>query len=178
MSRAKGHRPGRRHATPARRVITNTMQVAMGNAQALAPSDVAAQTAIVRTALDSLRKGQHCDQHWRSLADTANMAETLCTMGLGSGPQAEQAINAAQAALAAVWQRHSARGSWTLYPAEIQALEWLPAIHAVQLAACSYGEFERAFHSTSQRIAQARAGNAGPGTVVLGDMGAHQEAGA
>ena len=76
-------------------------------------------------------------------------------------------INEAQAALAAVRTRRAERGTWTLYAAEIDALSWLVALHARQLAECDYGEFDLAFRRTKTRIAQALAGNASPGTRVI-----------
>jgi hypothetical protein len=66
-------------------------------------------------------------------------------MGICSGQQAEAVVHNAQAALAAVQQRHAGGGSWTLYPAELDALHWLAALHAKQLAECDYSEFERAW---------------------------------
>ena len=51
-------------------------------------------------------------------------------------------------------------------------MHWLARLHCtVQLPACSYGEFERAMHTTNRRINQALAGNASPGTtLVVGDV--------
>ena len=37
-----------------------------------------------------------------------------------------------------------------------QALQWLAQLHAVQLAACSYGEFDTAFRRVHERMAQQR----------------------
>lgn len=163
------NRKARRAASP-RRLVANTMALARASVQLLSQKDVDMQCSITRQALDEFRSGLHCVQHWRSLADTANLAETLAEMGLGGGQEAEAAINEAQQALAAVHQRHAARGSWTLYAAEVQALQWLVQLHRVQLANTSYGEFEAAFNRTRNRIQQALAGNAAVGTIVAGDI--------
>ena len=154
-----------------RPVHLNAIEIAINRARKLSSADVSMQSNIMRNALAGLKTGPHQAQHWRSLADTANVAETFEAMGLGSGPQAQQVIDAAQHALAAIQQRHQARGSWALYAAEVDALEMLVALHAVQLAACSYGEFETALTTTHNRVAQARAGNAPAGAIVItGDI--------
>jgi hypothetical protein len=168
-ARARRHHP--RHAA------TNAVEIAINRARKLAAQDVARQNAIVRQAVAEFCCGQHCAQHWRSLADTANISETLAHMGLGAGADALRVINAAQQALHDVHQRHATRGTWTLYADEIDALQWLAQLHLVQLSACSYGEFSDAFHTTANRLQQARAGNAAHGAiVVVGDMPTTAEA--
>jgi len=158
----------RARARQQRPVYLNAHQIAIGRAQRLSDSDVAGQAALMQHALAEYLAGTNCPAHWRSLADTANMAETLAAMGLGCGPDADQIIEQGQEALANAWQRHAERGTWTLYPAEIEALRWLVRLHChTQLPARSYGELETALERTRNRIAQARAGNAARGTVVL-----------
>ncbi len=160
----KAYRPAPVHA--------NIVQRAIGGAGLIHPGEVAAQCQRIQHALQQFSAGQQCPQHWRSLADVANMAETLAAMRLGAGPQAEAVIQQAQQALADVWRRHAQRGSWTLYPAELEALHWLLRLHQTQMAVCSYTEFEEAFQRTTRRIAQARAGNAPPTAhVIQGDIG-------
>jgi hypothetical protein len=159
----KAYRPQPVHA--------NSLDIALNNVRKLSRADVQMQTGIVSTALRQFSAGQHCEVHWRSLADTANMAETLAGMGICSGLQAEAVIDTAQRALAAVRQRHTERNTWTLYAAELDALQWLAALHARQLAECDYSEFERAFTTTSTRVSEARKGNAPRGAIVIeGDL--------
>lgn len=155
----------------ARPAATNAWAIAINRARKLAAADVARQNAIVRQAVADFCRGLHCAGHWRSLADTANMSETLAGMGLGAGPDAERVVNTAQQTLHDVHQRHAQRGTWTLYADEIDSLHWLAQLHQLQLQACSYGEFQTAYTRTANRLAQARAGNAPRGAiVVLGDM--------
>ena len=97
-----------------RPVHSNAMQIALARVKPLTAADVAGQTALVQNALQQFCQGINCDAHWCSLADTANMAETLAGMGLGSGDDATRVIELAQRALADVHQRHTQRGSWTL----------------------------------------------------------------
>jgi hypothetical protein len=157
------------------RVVLNAVEIAINRARPLAAADVAGQKLAMELALREFCRGAHCDAHWRSLADAANMAETLAGMGLGSGDEANHVINTAQKALHDVHQRHAARGTWTLYADEIDALHWLVRLHCTaQLPACSYGEFCDAFTRTQNRLRQALAGNAPAGAlVVAGGLGAN-----
>ena len=154
-------------------VHSNAVQIALARVKPLTAADVAGQTALVQNALQQFCQGINCDAHWCSLADTANMAETLSGMGLGSGDDATRVIELAQRALADVHQRHNQRGSWTLYADEIDALHWLVRLHCTaQLPACSYGELGDAMAATRNRMQQALAGNAPRGALVIdGGMG-------
>lgn len=173
MSRRARTRAGH----PRHRVATNAVQIAINGARVLDEQDVAGQVMLITRALSEFSRGIDCLRHWMCLADAANMAETLASMGIGSGPDAERVIEAAQQALADVHQRHAERGSWTLWADEIEAMGWLVRLHSTQLRAVSYREFDTAFQRTKQRIAQALAGNAQPGArVVVGLMG-HQQTG-
>lgn len=148
-------------------VAANAVQVALSNVRTLARQDVAGQQLLLRTALDEFRRGRDCPHHWRSLADCANVAETLAALGIGAGEQAAQVINAAQRVLHDVAQRHATRRTWALRHDEADALAWLLRLHAVQLEHCDYGEFRRALDITHNRIAQARAGNAPAGAIIV-----------
>lgn len=154
-------------------VHSNAVQIALARVKPLTAADVAGQTALVQHALQQFCQGINCDAHWCSLADTANLAETLAGMGLGSGDDATRVIELAQRALADVHQRHNQRGSWTLYADEIDALHWLVRLHCTaQLPACSYGELGDAMAATRNRMQQALAGNAPRGALVIdGGMG-------
>lgn len=158
----KRYRPGR--------VAVNAAQIAINNVHTLAPQDAAGQRQLLTTALDELRRGQHCATHWRSLADCANVAESLAALGIGAGAQATQAIDRAQRTLHDVAQRHRERGTWAMRHDEVDALEWLIRLHAVQLGACDYSEYCRALDNTHRRISQARAGNAPAGAVIVEGM--------
>jgi hypothetical protein len=165
-----GTRKPRRKYRPGA-VHTNTVQLALRRASKLARADVLGQHKLQQRALAEFAAGQHCAAHWRTLADAANMAETLAGIGIGTGADAKQIINDAQHALAAVAQRHQDRRTWTLYAGELDALRWLIALHGRQLAECSYGEFDAAYTRTANRLSQALAGNAAAdAVVVVGDV--------
>ena len=154
-----------------RRVAVNTMAIASNGARRLSQKDIDGQIGLVRQAVAEFVRGEHCAQHWRSLADTVNLAETLAAARLGAGDEAEQLILAAQQALHDVHLRHACTGSWTLYADEIDALLWLAPLHQAQLEACSFSEFEAAYRRTANRMMQALAGNVAAGTVVVvGDI--------
>ena len=151
-----------------RPVYLNAVQIAIDRARPLAQADVAGQRQILQHALAQFSQGVDCANHWCSLADAANMAETLAGMGLGAGADADRFIEAGQKALHDVQVRQRTRNSWTLYPTELQAIDWLVWLHAtVQLPACSYGEFSDALDRTRNRIQQALAGNAPRGALVI-----------
>lgn len=150
-----------------RAVHNNAVQVAITGAHKLPPQDVARQMALARQALAEFTRAQHCPAHWRSLADVANLAESLALLGIGGGADAQRVIRQAQAALHGVATRHADGRSWTLYADELAALQWLLTLHHMQLGECTYTEFDRAFTATRNRIAQARAGNAPAGAVIV-----------
>ena len=150
-----------------RRAAVNTMEIASSRARKLSREDIDQQMGLVRQAVAEFVRGEHCALHWLSLADTANMAETLAAARLGSGAEVDQVITNAQQVLHDVHQRHASAGSWALYADEIDALLWLAPLHHAQLEACSYGEFEAAYRRTANRMAQALRGNAAVGTIVV-----------
>jgi len=155
----KAYRPKPVHA--------NAHQLAMAKVHKLRQQDLADQFTVLDTALRSFAAGHRCAHHWRSLADAANVCETLAALGICAGTQAQEVIHCAQRVLHDVLQRQRTRGTWTLYPLELDTLYWLLALHKRQLAECDYSEFNRALDLTQARIAQARAGNAPAGAIVI-----------
>lgn len=164
------NRPPRKAYRP-RPAYANAHQIAMAKVYTLQRQLLDVQIDIMALAIDEFVRGVNCPAHWRSLADTANVAEQLSEIGIGSGPQAVLVIATAQTVLHDVHQRHRERGTWTLYAAEQDALRWLKSVHTVQLTHCSHGEFERAMDAAHNKVSQARAGNAPPGAVIVeGDL--------
>ena len=157
----------KRSAYRPREVHTNAVDIAINRVRKLKPADVRMQLHLLHTAVREFAAGQHCARHWLSLADAANMTETLAGVGLCRGVDADLLISEIQQALADVHQRHAERGSWTLYSHEVGSLHWLCRLHETQLKACSYGELEAALRTTAERLCQARAGNAAIGTLVI-----------
>lgn len=161
-----------------RAVASNAIYIAINGARALDPSEVDKHMGLLTRCKEEFAKGLDCERHWCSLADATGMARTLAGMGLGSGPDAELVIDNATTALKDAKDRHAERGTWTLYADEIDALHWLLRVHDIQLRACSFSEFERAFKLTEERARQALAGNASPGAVVVvGEFGERAQAG-
>lgn len=154
----KPHRP---------RPLVNPVQRAITGVQLLGTRDVAMQITLARNALAELGRGHDAGLHWRSLADTANMAESLAALRIGSGADADRIIRSAQRALADIHARLQAGRGRALHHHEVEALQWLISPHRMQLAECSYSEFDRAFRATRERISQARAGNAPRDAIVV-----------
>jgi len=128
---------------------------------------VEAQRRIVDHAVDEFSRGHDCAQHWVSMADAFNVAESLAEIGICSDADSRERIAHAQRVLGEVHLRHKARASWTLHAAELEALRLAAWIHHIQLRHATQSEFERAYRATEQRIAQARAGNAPTGAIVI-----------
>ncbi len=160
------NRPPRKSYRP-RPAYANAHQIAMAKVYTLQRQLLDVQIDIMALAIDEFVRGVDCAERWKHLADTANVAEQLTAIGIGSGPQAIRVIHAAQHALANVAQRWRERGSWTLYAAELDALQWLKSLHREQLSRCSHGEFERAMDAAHTKVSQARAGNAPAGAVIV-----------
>lgn len=155
-----------------RLIATNPVVAAMRRAARLTAADVNQQTAMLHVALEGLlRVDRDAPVHWASLADAANVAETLEGMGLGAGAEARTVIEMAQEALAWWHQERQERGTWALRADErlevADRLSALCALHTIQLRHCSYGEFERAYQRTLERLRQARGGNAPKGAIVI-----------
>ncbi len=150
----------------------NQLHRTIRGAAKLLPADVQRQTSIVTSAIERLlAASKDATDAWRDLADTANIAETLASMRIGGGTDARLVIQSAQEALAYMAQEQAERGTWALRAddrIEIRMrLELLRDLHRTQLSECSYGEFERAFTTTVERLKQAKAGNAPAGAIVV-----------
>lgn len=175
MSRRARERQGAHHAkgrTPGP-VHLNAMHRAMVGASLLPRDDVARVAAGLRLALDEFSRGVHCSTHWRCLADATNVAECLAELRICSDDDSRECIQAGQAALAAVADRHTTRQSWALRADELLALRAAVERHHIQLTLCSFTEYERAIAMVRNRVAQAVAGNAPKGCrVVAGEIGA------
>lgn len=148
-------------------VALNAVEIAINRARKLDVADVTGQMTIVRHALTEFCRGNDCAMHWDNLTVTGSMAEILADAGIGSGDEADNVISEAQQALHDVRIRQIERGTWTLYADEIDALHWLAQLHAVQLSACSYGEFSDALARLQNLQQQARAGNAPASVLVM-----------
>lgn len=124
------------------------------------------QHAMLQTLAD-FRSGQRCAHAWPVMVDALNIAENLSQLGIASDDDSRQRITAGMDVLANVLDRHTTRGSWTLYPAELTALDDAIWTHNVQMAHCSRLEYDKAVQMTQRRAEQALAGNAGAGVRVL-----------
>lgn len=177
MSKSK-HRPARAYRPGP--VHLNAVEIALRRTRLLSAADIDAQRTRAIANIDGLTLGAGlavlakpgddaaCLVHWQSLADVGNVAETMASMGLGSGPQADEIITTAQIALRDVFLKRQIMGVWALEEPQVDALRWLVALHCgTQLKAASYGEFERAYVTTENRQLGVLSGNGPPGAIVV-----------
>ena len=75
-----------RNAHP-RRCALNSIEIAINGARRLSAADVDGHLLLITRAKDEFSRGIDCQRHWLSLADTANVAETFASMGLGRGDE-------------------------------------------------------------------------------------------
>lgn len=132
--------------------------------------DVVRVKAMLSQALRDFSQASQCSHNWAVMADALNVAEALSDQRIASDDNSRRMIRAAMEALAAVRTRFDAGGSWTLRATELQALDDGLFIHGVQLEHCCYREYEAALTRAKNVCAQALAGNAPPGVLVLGDL--------
>ncbi len=158
-----------------RPVHLNAHAMAIHNARKLPDSDVTGQITLVREHLAHMLTGAPtAAESWKSLADVANMTETLAQMRIGSGDDAERVIAEAQESLAWLWTTATERGTWALRADERQTVEerldWLIRLHELQMRAVSIREYAKAFERCRARMAAARRGQVGRGVTVVGEM--------
>lgn len=125
----------------------------------------------MRDGVEAFRLGQGSEEHWRNLADCANIGEDLMRFGLANDHAGTFTV--AQVALKAVADRRNGGGSWTLRAQELEALRLLVLVHEVQLLHCTQGEFRDAVKRVVRRISAARSG----GDVSLTEIRVHGKLG-
>ena len=146
------------------RIDLDPVGLAISRASLLSAAQRAPLLAASMGAFEAFRAGRGSAELWCGLADAMNVAEALAEAKVASDHKGT--FSAAQAALAAVCARQAAGGSWTLFPAEITALDDACFVHQVQLEHCSQGEMADAIALVKRRIAGALAGSPPQGTIV------------
>lgn len=125
--------------------------------------------AIHRRTLDAFkafRAGRGNIAHWRRLVDANNIAQALAHLQIASDHH--DTFAKSEQALADVFLRHQAGGSWTLKAAEIGAIDDAVFVHGIQLQHCSHGELNKAETRVRNCRSAAAHGQHAPGVVVLG----------
>ena len=148
-------------------VHLNAVARAITGAGKLPPADRQRVQAAMTQTLADFRSGHRCEHAWPVMVDALNVAESLAVGGICSDADSRARIDAGLTVLANVIDRQRGRGSWTLYPLELAALDEAIWLHNVQLDHCSFREYEGAIERTRQRAQQALAGNAPRGVTVL-----------
>jgi len=147
-------------------VHLNNLQRAAEASAKMHPTDREALWVIVAHSFLAFKRGEDCQANWRNCADALNIAEALSGT-ICSDEVSRSKIQAGHAVLIAVAGRHSELGTWTMYPAEMQALDEALFIHRVQMDFCSLGEYQCAVKRVADRTRSALAGNAGRGVQVV-----------
>ena len=146
--------------------IIPTMALASIGASALTAAERASELQAGEAALKVAHRGHRKmrAQHWKALADVANVAEALAELRIARNLMPQ--IQAAHAALADVISQQQATGRWECTPPQLAALDELLWIYGVQISHCSHRELYTAKERVREVIRQALAGNAAPGTVI------------
>lgn len=154
----------RRAQRAAKHTAANPIELAMWGASRITDAERKALTDEATTVFSTLRTGNGSVRAWQLMADVCNLAEAVITVGIGLnlGPSVEGAQDALRDLMHRV---HAGRG-WTLYPAEIKALEEVIDVYDAQLQICSHREFQRAVEMVRRQVAGALAGNTGGRHVV------------
>jgi len=154
----RSHKPRKRYVP--KRVNFDLVGRAIDCVATLTTEQRASLLGPVRTAFEAFRTGRGSKAAWCDLADAMNVAEALTEARLASDHVGT--FERAQSALASVHGRAQMRGSYTLYPAEITALDDAVFVHGIQLEHCSQGELQNAIDAVKRRVHAALAGNASP----------------
>lgn len=168
--RRRAGRAAKRQPGP---IYANAFVRAIEGARTIPSEKVESTKRCMLHAFTAFGQGMACADHWATMADALNVAEALAEINICSDDASRERIASGQQVLAAVADRSSANGSWTLYPAERQQLDDALWTHGVQLGFCSLSEYETAVIQVQRRVAGALAGNVAPGTrVIHGAIGA------
>lgn len=134
-------------------VALNTVEIAIKSAAAFTDAERALVEPAMREALEALRMGKLDRFYWKSLADMLNVSEGLMRLGIGSGLEAHQCIEAASRALAAIGQRMPQTA--TARADELEAIRLAVDLHRLQLEHCSNREYKLAVEWVRRRVAAA-----------------------
>lgn len=151
-----------------RHIRTDAHARAMARVRVLAHDARADLAQLAQQALADLRSCTNSPQAWRNMVDVISLSEELSRLGICSDEETLQISADAREALGAIHDRQSHRATWALRPAEMAALGLLVERWAIQLQFVSVGELDRATRNVAARMRQALAGNAAPGTRVVG----------
>ena len=159
----RNHKPRKRYAP--KRSLWNPLAAALDRVTLLDAEQRVLLDSPLLGALEAFRTGRGTREHWMSLVDAMNVAESIAQRGIFREDRAD-AYGAAQAVLADVSDRHAAGRGWTLRGPEITALTLGVRCHELQMDQVSQGEMSDAIESVKRRVQQALAGNASPGARI------------
>lgn len=100
--------------------------------------------------IEAFAKGHAEDQDWKRMADVSNITQTM--VGMGIGPEAQEAIDAVNAALGEALRRKHEHGKLGVTGLELRALRDLFEYHDLQRTSVSRGTYAEAIRLTAERI--------------------------
>lgn len=151
-----------------RKIMLDATQRALTSCRKLPDDAVHRLRKRAGQALLNLQHGEEPEQHWRELADLLNLARALSECGILSDAESREVIELGHDVLGIVWQRRKAAGVWAMNDGELASLNEALWRYCQQIALCSQREYREAYRRTERRIRQAIAGNAAPGTEIIG----------
>lgn len=140
----------RKHTKRRHYALVNPLAHAIEGARITTQEDLNKLRLRELSALDSYRQGTATVYDWRALADMSNLCETMAKSGIG--PEALNAVQAAESALLAAYERHNETGAIGCAPGEYEALRDLYEYHDIQRASVSRNVYEKSIQSTTNRI--------------------------
>lgn len=144
--------------------VANPIELALWGAQRITDAERQQLTNDADRVFQALRTGHGSAAAWQQMADVCNLAEAVITIGIGTN--LVPSVDASQDALRNLMHRVHAGGCWTLYPAEITAIQEVIDVYDAQLQICSHREFKTAVEMVRRKVAGALAGNTGGRHVV------------
>jgi hypothetical protein len=141
-----------------RPVTLDPITLAMRRACRVPAAEIAEVMVPIASSFQALREGVATEDQWAVLAGTAELALAIEHKGVMRGLMGH--LQAAEAALQAIYRRAMATGTWqrtALYFQEISALDEFIWLHKTQLEALSEGEW-RAAHQRAEALVRSARG--------------------
>jgi len=143
-----------------------TMAMAAHGAGKLSRRELSLELAPSVAAYAALELGGFSLEHWRSLADAANVSEMLTELQIANNLR--HMVDAGHAAIAELISGQHATGAWTASDDQLKRINGMRFVFRIQLEHCSRRELDRAKHKVREFIRQVNAGQTPRGCTVHG----------
>ena len=147
-------------------IALDAWKIGMQGAMRLSVADQLKALVSVRTAVERCALSQQTQADWRDIFDALNLVEAMAAVGLVK--QAGDFIEAHQANITQILDRHTSTGSNVLRPAEVDMLRDLSATWAQVLEVCTHRELFEAHERVINKVRNVlRAKSGTPGVRVV-----------